>query len=126
MLALTDEGIARIAIAATRMPASARVELLRRFAAAAEADQNNCTTIEKCCSKDGTARSPRRSPAAEKQARYRANLRRGVAYVPLPVNRLILDYLVRRGLLPRDARRSKPRLRARTPGKHLVSLSPVE
>jgi hypothetical protein len=43
-----------------------------------------------------------RSPAAEKQRRYRERLRRGVAYVPLPVTRPIVDYLVRRGLLPRD------------------------
>ena len=47
-------------------------------------------------------RLPARSPAAEKQARYRERLHRGVEYVPLPVNRLILDYLVRGGLLPRD------------------------
>jgi len=51
---------------------------------------------------DGRGRPPARSPAAAKQARYRANLRRGVAYVPLPVTRLILDYLVRGGLLPPD------------------------
>ena len=34
--------------------------------------------------------------------RYRARLKRGVVYVPLPVTRLIVDYLVRGGLLPRD------------------------
>jgi hypothetical protein len=50
----------------------------------------------------GRGRAPARSPAAEKQARYRERLRRGVAYVRLPVTRLIVDYLVRGGLLPRD------------------------
>jgi hypothetical protein len=43
-----------------------------------------------------------RSPDAERMRRYRERLRRGVAYVPLPVTRLIVEYLVRRGLLPRD------------------------
>jgi hypothetical protein len=50
----------------------------------------------------GRRRATRRSPAAEKQARYRERLRRGIAYTPLPVTRLIVDYLVRGGLLPRD------------------------
>jgi hypothetical protein len=50
----------------------------------------------------GSRRAIARSPAAEKQARYRERLRREVALVPVPVTPLIVDYLVRRGLLPRD------------------------
>jgi len=87
VIALGDAGLARLLIAATRLPADAdRVALLERFAATAD-----------------PPRRPRaRSPAAEKQARYRERLRRGVAYAPLPVTRVIVDYLVRGGLLPRD------------------------
>jgi len=33
---------------------------------------------------------------------YRERLRREVALVPVPVTRLIIDYLFRGGLLPRD------------------------
>jgi len=87
MLALDDGALAIVLIAATRLPRGEdRAALLRTFAAAAER----------------RPRAARRSPAAEKQLRYRANLRRGVAYVPLPVTPLIVDYLVRGGLLPRD------------------------
>ena len=42
-----------------------------------------------------------RSPAAVKQAAYRARLRRGVAFVPVPVTGPIVDYLAREGLIPR-------------------------
>ena len=89
--AFDDGAIARILIGATRFERDAdRTALLRKFAYVAEKRPPPITPRR------------RRSPAAEKQARYRANLRRGVAYVPLPVTRLIVDYLVRGGLLPRD------------------------
>ena len=99
MLALDDGAIARILIGATRLPADAdRVRLLERFAERADPPGRRTTNV----TPGRRPRAARRSPAAEKQARYRANLRRGVAYVPLPVTRLIVDYLVRVGLLPRD------------------------
>ena len=41
-------------------------------------------------------------PAAERMRHYRERLRREVALVPVPVTRLIIDYLFRGGLLPRD------------------------
>jgi hypothetical protein len=89
VLAFDDAALARVLIGATRFERDAeRTALLRKFADAAERRQ--------------PPRSGALSPAAEKQRRYRANLRRGVAYVPLPVTRLIVDYLVRGGLLPRD------------------------
>jgi hypothetical protein len=118
MLALDDGAIARILIAASKFPLAAdRVAFLKRFAAAAAAapprprtDQLIRTDQSPRSGLSGDPnglpgrrpRAARRSPAAAKQARYRANLRRGVAYVPLPVTRLIVDYLVRGGLLPRD------------------------
>jgi len=83
MLALTDSD-AVVVEAASRLASGA--DRARLLPAAAEK----------------RSRAARRSPAAEKQRRYRANLRRGVAYVPLPVTPLIVDYLVRGGLLPRD------------------------
>ena len=45
---------------------------------------------------------PRRRPTpdAERMRRYRARLRRGVAFVPVPINARRIDYLVREGLLP--------------------------
>jgi len=95
VLALDDGALAIVLIAATRLPRDAdRIALLERFAAAADPPWRRTTNV-------APGRRPR-SPAAEKQRRYRANLRRGVAYVPLPVTRPIVDYLVRRGLLPRD------------------------
>jgi ClpP class serine protease len=45
------------------------------------------------------SRVSRPSPAAERMRRYRANLRRGVAFVPVPG--AIVDGLARAGL-PRD------------------------
>jgi hypothetical protein len=109
MLALDDGAIARILIGASRFERDVdRVRLLERFAAAASerpgADQ--LSQLRSGLSGEANAsprrRPPARSPAAKKQARYRERLRRGVAYVPLPVTRLIVDYLVRGGLLPRD------------------------
>ena len=95
MLALDDAAIARILIGATRFERDAdRTALLERFAERADPPGRRTTNV-------APGRRPR-SPAAEKQARYRERLRRGVAYVPLPVTRLIVDYLVRGGLLPRD------------------------
>jgi hypothetical protein len=45
---------------------------------------------------------PARSPDAERMRRYRANLRRGVAYVSVPITDATVAHLVRHGLLPRD------------------------
>src|SRR5262245_33056017 len=99
MLALSDSGLAIVVAAASKLPRGAdRVALLERFAAVVDPHPNNGPVSRPLLGR----RSRRRSPAAEKQARYRANLRRGVAYVPLPVTRPIVDYLVRGGLLPRD------------------------
>jgi hypothetical protein len=105
VLALDDGALARIAIASTRMPASTRDVFLKSFAAAADPPKPRPRSDLSDGSIQPPGRRPRagrRSPAAAKQARYRERLRRGVAYVPLPVTRLILDYLVRGGLLPRD------------------------
>ena len=104
MLALDDGAISRLLIAATRLPADAdRVRLLEHFARRAEdvcrSGFSGTSPIE---ASGRRPRAARRSAAAEKQSRYRANLRRGVAYVPLPVTRPILDYLARAGLLRRD------------------------
>jgi hypothetical protein len=116
MLALDDAALVRIMIAAGKYPLAAdRLWFLEKFADAADpprprTDQLIRTDQSPRSGLSGTPnrapgrrpRAARRSPAAEKQARYRANLRRGVAYVPLPVTPLIVDYLVRAGLLPRD------------------------
>jgi len=104
VLALDDGAIARILIAATALPTeSDRIKLLRDFARRAEeeASRSGLSGAPKRAP-ERRPRAGRRSPAAEKQARYRERLRRGVAYAPLPVTRLMLDYLVRRGLLSRD------------------------
>ena len=99
MLALDDGALAIVLIAATRLPRDAdRIALLERFAAAADPPGRRTTNV----APGRRPRQPARSPAAAKQARYRDRLRRGIAYVPLPVTRLIVDYLVRGGLLPRD------------------------
>ena len=42
----------------------------------------------------------RRSPAAEKQAAYRARLRDGTVLVSVPVTRRVIDYLDRERLFP--------------------------
>jgi hypothetical protein len=103
VLALTDEGIARVLIAATRLTADAdRVRLLEDFARCAEDVPRSGFSGAPSRVPGRRPRAGRRSPAAEKQARYRERLRRGIAYVPLPVTRPIVDYLVYRGLLPRD------------------------
>jgi hypothetical protein len=109
MLAFDDGAIARILIAATRLARDTdRVRLLKDFAATADpppqrAHQRPVSGLSGAPNRaPGRRRAARRSSAAAKQRRYRANLRRGVAYVPLPVTRLIVDYLVRGGLLPRD------------------------
>ena len=110
MLAFSDDALARILIAATRFERDAdRTALLERFAATADPPGRCADQQPRSGLSGGLNRAPgrrpragRRSPAAEKQARYRERLRRGVAYVPLPVTRLIVDYLVRGGLLPRD------------------------
>jgi len=102
MLALDDGAIARILIGATRFERDAdRTALLRKFAYVAERRPPQLAQMAQ--SSGGGAGGPRpRSPDAERMRRYRERLRRGVAYVPLPVTRLIVDYLVRGGLLPRD------------------------
>jgi hypothetical protein len=116
VLALDDGALAIVLIAATRLARGEdRAALLEKFAATADpprrrADQlGHLAHLPRSGLSGAPNRAPgrrprasRRSPAAEKQARYRANLRRGVAYVPLPVTRPIVDYLVRGGLLPRD------------------------
>jgi hypothetical protein len=116
LLALTDEGIARLLIAASRFPLAAdRLWFLEKFADAADPPRPRTDQLIRTdqSPRSGLSGAPnrapgrrpraaRRSPAAEKQARYRERLRRGVAYVPLPVTRLIVDHLVRGGLLPRD------------------------
>jgi hypothetical protein len=103
MLAFDDAAIARIIIAASRFERDAeRTALLEDFARRAEVVPRSGLSGAPNRAPGKRPRSPAGSRAAEKQARYRANLRRGVAYVPLPVTRLIVDYLVRRGLLPRD------------------------
>src|SRR5262249_13411455 len=101
---LDDGAIARILIAATALPTeSDRIKLLRDFARCAEEEASRSGFSAAPNRAAGSRpRAGRRSPAAVKQARYRGRLRRGVAYVPLPVPRLIVDYLVRGGLLPRD------------------------
>jgi hypothetical protein len=102
MLALDDGALARILIGATRFERDAdRIALLEDFARRAEEPRSGLSGDPNGLP-GRRLRAARRSPAAEKQARYRANLRRGVAYVPLPITRLIVDYLVRGGLLPRD------------------------
>ena len=55
-----------------------------------------------------------RSPAAEKMRRYRERVRAGIACVPVPVTRMIIDYLDRERLLPQgreavDRSESAPR-----------------
>jgi hypothetical protein len=111
MLALDDGAIARILIGATRFERDAdRTALLRKFAYVAERrPPDRAGQLRQMAQSSGGLAAgpngpPRRpiSPDAERMRRYRARLRRGVAYVPLPVTRLIVDYLVRRGLLPRD------------------------
>jgi hypothetical protein len=103
MLAFDDAAIARIFIAASRLPLDAdRIALLEDFARRAEAVPRSGLLGAPSRAPGRRPRLPARSRAAEKQRRYRARLRRGVAYVPLPVTRLIVDYLVRGGLLPRD------------------------
>ena len=109
MLAFDDGAIARIMIAASRFERDAeRTALLRKFADAAERGADQVAQMlqlprsGRSTETNVSVRRRARSPAAEKQRRYRERLRRGVAYVPLPVNRLIVDYLVRAGLLPRD------------------------
>jgi len=92
VLALADAALARVLIAATRLPRDAdRIALLEDFARRAEAT-----------GPDWPVENRPRSPDAERMRRYRARLRRGVAYVPLPITRPMLDYLVRSGLLQRD------------------------
>jgi hypothetical protein len=99
VLALDDGALAIVLIAATRLAADVdRVRLLERFAERADPPGRRTTNV----APGRRPRPPARSPAAEKQARYRERLRRGVAYVPLPVTRPIVDYLVRSGLIPRD------------------------
>jgi hypothetical protein len=99
VLALDDGALAIVLIAATRLAADAdRVRLLERFAERADPPGRRTTNV----APGRRPRAPARSPAAEKQARYRERLRREVAYVPVPVTPLIVDYLVRSGLLPRD------------------------
>jgi hypothetical protein len=105
VLALDDGAIARVLIAATRLPRDAdRTALLRKFAYVAERRPPAIArrALERKPENRTISTGTRRSAAAEKQRRYRERLRRGVAYVPLPVTRLIVDYLVRRGLLARD------------------------
>jgi hypothetical protein len=107
MLALDDGAIARILIAASKFPLAAdRLRFLEKFAAAADPPRPRADQLAQMGHLSGgrAGGSPRRprSPDAERMRRYRARLRRGVAYVPLPVTRLIVDYLVRGGLLPRD------------------------
>jgi hypothetical protein len=103
VLALDDGAIAIVLIAATRLTRDVdRVRLLEDFARRAEDLPRSGLSGAPNRAPGRRPRAGRRSPAAEKQARYRANLRRGVAYVPLPVTPLIVDYLVRGGLLPRD------------------------
>ena len=107
MLALDDGAIARILIGATRFERDAdRTALLRKFAYVAERRPPQLAqmsqSVGRATGNKFPVRDRPRSPDAERMRRYRANLRRGVAYVPLPVTRLIVDYLVRRGLLPRD------------------------
>jgi hypothetical protein len=111
MLALDDGALAIVLIAATRLvDESDRVALLERFAATADPPRRSADQLRKIPHLSGGGRATGtnapvrrpRSPDAERMRRYRARLRRGVAYVPLPVTRLIVDYLVRGGLLPRD------------------------
>jgi hypothetical protein len=104
VLALADDAaLARLLIAATRLAKDAdRVRLLEDFARRAEDLPRSGLSGAPNRAPGRRPRAVRRSPAALKQARYRERLRSGVEYVPLPVNRLILDYLVQRGLLPRD------------------------
>jgi hypothetical protein len=103
VLALNDSALAQLLIAASRLARDAdRVALLEDFARRAEAVPRSGLSGAPNRAPGRRPRLPARSPAAEKQRRYRERLRRGVAYVPLPVTRLILDYLVRGGLLPRD------------------------
>jgi len=111
--AFDDGAIARILIGATRFERDAdRTALLRKFAYVAEKRpppiaRSGVDQLSQMAQSSGgratdvSVRRPR-SPDAERMRRYRARLRRGVAYVPLPVTRLIVDYLVRGGLLPRD------------------------
>ena len=48
-------------------------------------------------------RRPRsRTPAAEKQARYRERLRRSEAVYPVPIGPTVVDFLVRAGWLSAD------------------------
>jgi hypothetical protein len=102
MLALDDGAIARILIAASKFPLAAdRLRFLEKFADAADPPRPRADHVGEIPHVSGGRARPR-SPDAERMRRYRARLRRGVAYVPLPVTRLIVDYLVRGGLLPRD------------------------
>jgi hypothetical protein len=102
VLAFDDAAIARIMIAASRFERdSERTALLRKFAYVAERIPPSRSGGSGDPNGTPERRQPR-SPAAAKQARYRERLRSGVAYVPLPITRLVLNYLVRKGLLPRD------------------------
>ena len=117
----SDAAIAQLLIAATRLPADAdRKSGLDDFARRARCPESLSGAPNRAPGR--RLRAGRRSPAAEKQARYREHLRRGVAHVPLPVTRLIIDYLVRRGLLrgDREAAASagrRPGSRTRRPGQ---------
>jgi len=103
VLAFTDGAIAQLLIAAARFERDAdRVRLLEDFARRAEDVPRSGLSGAPNRAPGRRPRAARRSPAAAKQARYRERLRRGVAYVPLPVTPLILDYLVRGGLLRGD------------------------
>jgi hypothetical protein len=96
MLALDDGALAIVLIAATRFERDAdRVRLLERFAERADPSGRRTTNI----APGRRPRAGRRSPAAEKQRRYRERLRREVALIPVPVTRAIVSYLVRSGLL---------------------------
>jgi len=87
VLALDDGALAIVLIAATRLPRGEdRAALLRTFAAAAEK----------------RPRAARRSPAAEKQRRYRARLKCGEATFPVPIGPDVVAFLVRAGWLPAD------------------------
>ena len=100
MLALADGAIARLLIAATRLPADAdRVQLLEDFARRAEGGQSGLSSAPSRAP-GRRSRAARRSPAAAKQARYRARLKCGEATFPVPIGPDVVDFLVRAGWLP--------------------------
>jgi hypothetical protein len=99
MLAFDDGAIARLLIAATRLPAEVdRVRLLENFAAAAErpgADQ-----LRKI---PQSPRRPRaRSPAAVNQARYRDRDRRGIRVFRFPLDADDLAFFARLNWVTED------------------------